>query len=144
MNNVEIAVPAVCPDEELMLTPAPSAELMTEAISFVETDTNATVETIISDNETPDIELEKVEDVEVAPSVVCPLEKQALSPREESDNKETIIIDTDKTVPSRKKKSRFLSVLRRGLRRFFRTVCGCGCRVNRPDEDNRHEFVHEI
>ncbi|KAF0767734.1 mucin-17-like, partial [Aphis craccivora] len=153
IKNVELTVPVVCSDEELILTPAPSAELMTEAISFVETDTNTPVETITSDNETPGIKLEKVE---VAPSVVSSLEKQTLSPREESDNyTETTIIETDKTyisvVPSRKKKSRFLSALRRGLRRVFwvfRTVCGCGCSVkssNHPDEeDNRDEFVHEI
>jgi len=106
-----MTVPVVCPDEELMLTPAPSAELMSEAISFVETDTNAPVVTITSDIETPGPEMEKVE---VAPSVVCPLEKQTLSPREESD-KETTIINTDKTMPSLKKKSRFLSALRKGL-----------------------------
>ncbi|CAH1723289.1 unnamed protein product [Aphis gossypii] len=102
MDNVEIAVPVMCPDEEPILTPAPSAELMTEAISFVETVTNAPVETI-----THDIEIPEMEKVEVAPLVVCPVEKQTLSPSEESD-KETTIIDTDKTVPLRKNKKSIL------------------------------------
>ncbi|CAH1722671.1 unnamed protein product [Aphis gossypii] len=120
---------------------------MTEAISFVETDTNEPVQTITHDIETPGPEMEKVE---VAPPVVCPVGKQTLSPSEESDKEtETTIIDTDKTVPLRKKKkSRFLSALRRGLRRVFRTICGCGCGItssNHPDEeDYRDGFVHEV
>ncbi|KAF0766522.1 hypothetical protein FWK35_00009707 [Aphis craccivora] len=53
------------------------------------------------DIETPGLEMENVE---VAPPMVCPMEElQTLSPREESD-KGTTIIDTDKTVTLRKKK----------------------------------------
>ncbi|CAH1721052.1 unnamed protein product [Aphis gossypii] len=104
MENVKMAVPVVSPDEEPILTLAPSAELMTEAISFVETDTNAPVETITHDIETPGPVIEKVK---VAPPVLCPVEKQTLSPCEEN-GKEATIIDTDKTVPLRKKKKSIL------------------------------------
>ncbi|KAF0772542.1 mucin-17-like [Aphis craccivora] len=143
-ENVKMAVSVVNPDEEPILITAPSAELMTtKVISFVETDTNAPIETITSDFKTPGPEMEKVE---VAPSMVCPVEKQKLSPSKESD-KETTFIDTEKMVPSRKK-SRFLLTLWRGLRRVFRTICGCGCSVkssNHPDEEHfRDEFVHEL
>jgi len=48
IKNVELTVPVECSDEELILTPVPSAKLMTEAISLVETDTNAPIETITS------------------------------------------------------------------------------------------------
>lgn len=67
MENVEIVVPLVCPDEEPpILTPASSAELITtDVISFVKTDTNAPIETVTSDIESPGPEIENVE-------VVCP------------------------------------------------------------------------
>jgi len=120
---------------------------MTKAISFLETDTNAPVEIKTYDTVTPGPEM--MENDEVAPPVVCLVEElQTLSPTEESD-KETTIVDTDETVPLRKKKNRYLSALRRGLRRVFRTICGCGCVTNvssnhRDEEDYRDEFVHEI
>ncbi|KAF0711869.1 mucin-17-like, partial [Aphis craccivora] len=71
IKNVELAVPVVSPEEEPILTPAPSVELMTEAISFADTDTNAPVKTITSDIETPGPE---IENIEVAQPVVCPEE----------------------------------------------------------------------
>jgi len=75
IKNVEKAVPVVCPDEEPIFTPAHSAELMTaEAISFVETDTNASAETLTYDIETPGPEMENIE---VAPPVVSPAEEQS-------------------------------------------------------------------
>lgn len=125
-----MAVPVVCPDEDSILTPTHSAELMTtEAISFVETDTNAPAKTYDIETLGPEME-----NIEVAPPVVSPAEEQTLSPGEKSD-KQTTIINTDKTVPLRKKKSRFLSALRRGLRRIFRTICGCDCVTSSIHQD---------
>ncbi|XP_050054865.1 mucin-17-like isoform X2 [Aphis gossypii] len=197
-KNVEVAVPVVYPGEEPTLKPAHSTELMTEAISFVETDTNAPVDTPTCEIEIPGPE---TDDIEMARPVVCPAEVETLSPAHstelmtsvvirfvEADTNapvetstcvietlgpcnmenvevaappavvsltevqtlsQTSIIDTDKTTaPSQKKKNRFLSALRRGLRRVFKTICGCGCSVASSDhpggEDYRDEFTHEI
>jgi len=68
IKNVEMAVPVACPDEEPILTTAHSTELMTtEAISFVETDTNAPSKKLTYDIETPGPEMENIE---VVPPVV--------------------------------------------------------------------------
>jgi len=145
-KNIEVTTPVVCPEEEETLSPEHSTELMTtEAISFVETNTNAPVETSTYVIETPGPEMENVE--VAPPAVVSPMKEQTLPPGEENE-KQTTLIDTGKTVPLRKKKSRFLSALRRGFRRVFKTICGCGCSMassNHPDEDlYRDEFAHEI
>ncbi|XP_027849451.2 zonadhesin-like isoform X3 [Aphis gossypii] len=198
-DDIEVARPVVCPAEEETLSPAHSTELMTtEVISFVEADTNASVDTQTCEIEIPGPE---TDDIEMARPVVCPAEVETLSPAHstelmtsvvirfvEADTNapvetstcvietlgpcnmenvevaappavvsltevqtlsQTSIIDTDKTTaPSQKKKNRFLSALRRGLRRVFKTICGCGCSVASSDhpggEDYRDEFTHEI
>ncbi|KAE9526230.1 hypothetical protein AGLY_013861 [Aphis glycines] len=118
-DNIEVARPVVCPAEEETLSPAHSTELMTtEVISFVEADTNAPVETSTCVIETLGPNMENIE-IAAPPAVVSLTEVQTLS--------QTSIIDTDKTAPLQKKKNRFLSALRRGLRRVFKTICGCGC-----------------
>ncbi|CAH1723155.1 unnamed protein product [Aphis gossypii] len=194
-TNVEVAVPVVYPGEEPTLKPAHSTELMTEAISFVEPDPNAPVDTPTCEVEMPGLESDNIE---VAKSAVCPAEEetlslahveadtnalvetstcvieifgpnmenvavaatpavaapsavvsltevQALSSGEKRSDKQTSNIDKDVLVPLEKKKSRFLSALRRGLRRVFKTICCCGCSAaSSGEEDYRDEFTHEI
>ncbi|CAH1724826.1 unnamed protein product [Aphis gossypii] len=75
-TNVEVAVPVVYPGEEPTLKPAHSTELMTEAISFVELDPNAPVDTPTCEVEMPGL---KSDNIEVAKSAVCPAEEETLS-----------------------------------------------------------------
>ncbi|CAH1708138.1 unnamed protein product [Aphis gossypii] len=75
-TNVEVAVPVVYPGEEPTLKPAHSTELMTEAISFVESDPNAPVDTPTCEVEMPGLESDNIE---VAKSAVCPAEEETLS-----------------------------------------------------------------
>ncbi|CAH1721730.1 unnamed protein product [Aphis gossypii] len=144
-DNIEVAKSAVCPAEEETLSLAHSTELMTtEVISFVEADTNAPVETSTCVIETFGPNMENVA-VAAPPAVVSLTEVQALSSGEKKSDKQTSIIDKDKTVPLEKKKSRFLSALRRGLRRVFKTICCCGCSAaSSGEEDYKDEFTHEI
>ncbi|XP_050056177.1 uncharacterized protein LOC126549833 [Aphis gossypii] len=144
-DNIEVAKSAVCPAEEETLSLAHSTELMTtEVISFVEADTNAPVETSTCVIEAFGPNMEYVA-VAAPPAVVSLTEVQALSSGEKKSDKQTSIIDKDKTVALEKKKSRFLSALRRGLRRVFKTICCCLCSAaSSGEEDYRNEFTHEI